>query len=88
VTSEPINKKKEFDDFNLVLETPKEVYKAEDDIEFNSYFEYVGEHEIKLDPKPTIFIVIINEDRDEVVEEIPFTDIDATMKKGDKFTFL
>ena len=84
-SNEPVKEEKKTDNFNLVIEGEKNIYLEEDDLQFSFYFEYVGEKDIELTPKPTIIIVVRNYEGGNVIEEIDFNDVKTTMKKGEKF---
>lgn len=85
-SNEPITKEKKTGDFHLVIESDKKVYKEDEDIQISSYFEYVGEKVIELEPKPSITILIRNYEGGEVVEQIDFNRVKTTMKEGEKFS--
>lgn len=85
-SNEPVKEEKKTDDFNLVIESDKNIYQKEDDIQISSYFEYVGEKDIELNPKPSITIVVRNYENGDVVEQIDFNEVKTTMKEKEKIS--
>lgn len=84
-STEPVKEEKKTDNFTLVIESEKNIYKEGDDIQISSYFEYVGEKDIELEPKPSITIVIRDYKTAKIVEELDFN-VKTTMKEGEKFS--
>jgi hypothetical protein len=86
VSTEPIIEEKQSDNFILVIKTDKGVYKTGENIEIESYLEYVGEEEVELNQKPFITIIIRNKENGSIIKQVDFDDVKTTMKKGEKFS--
>ncbi|MGV2939208.1 hypothetical protein AB5I83_06425 [Mesobacillus sp. LC4] len=84
--SESVKEEKKTDYFNLVIESDKNIYRQDKDIQISSYLEYFSKNDLKLDPKPTITIVVRNYKDGEIVEKIDFDPIEETIKEGEKFS--
>lgn len=84
ISTGPIIEEKQSDHFNLVIKTNRGIYKKGENIEIDSYLEYVGEEEIKLTEEPLITIIIKNKGNGSIFKQVYFEDVKTTMKKGDK----
>jgi uncharacterized lipoprotein NlpE involved in copper resistance len=86
VSTKPIIEEKQLDDFNLVIKTDKQIYKKEENIEIDSYLEYLGEEELQFEKIPLITIILRNKGNENIIKQVEFKDIKTTMTKGEKFT--
>jgi hypothetical protein len=86
VSTEPIIEEKQLDDFILVIKTDKGVYEKGENIDIDSYLEYVGEEEIQITRELLIEINLRNKENGSIIKQVEFSDVKTTMKKGEKFS--
>ncbi|WP_442599924.1 hypothetical protein [Neobacillus sp. D3-1R] len=86
ISTDPIIEEKQSDDFKLVINTDKGVYKTGETIEIESYLEYLGEEEIQLNQEPIITIIIRNKENGSIIKQVDFDNVKTTMEKGEKFS--
>lgn len=85
-SAQPIRVEKNTDVFNLVFQSDKGTYQKDEGINFEAYFEYVGEGEVKLGKTPLILINVKEKGNEKIIKQIKFTDVRPTMKKGERFS--
>jgi hypothetical protein len=86
VSQASLTREKKVDGFRLFIETNNNVFNEDEEIAINSLFEYTGENEIEFNNKPTLTIVVRNDDTEMIVRTRKLTDLKSSMSSGDSYS--